>query len=105
MMDVKKIYYYIICLITLFVLMWGVVDMVSATFSLYLFKSPSVSLESLGGAGAGGEIKGAEPSIEEYYQRRMVFDRIGDSLARIVVSGLIFVYASWRVRKLERSEA
>lgn len=104
-MDLKKIYYYIICLITFFVLMWGIVDIVSATLSLTIFKAESVSLESAPGVeGMFAERGGAaEPLIEDYYQRRMIYDRMGDSLARIVIAGAIFAYARWKIFKFEKA--
>lgn len=105
--TVKKIYYYVICAITLLVLMWGTVDIISSVLSVTLFKPPSLSLEapsSPKASSAGPEGKMAEPFFEEYYQSRMTFDRIGDSLARIIVAGCIFLYASFRIKELEGKE-
>jgi hypothetical protein len=34
----------------------------------------------------------------------MAFDRIGDSVARIIVAGIIFAYAGFRIRELEGKE-
>lgn len=106
--TVKKIYYYVICALTLFVLMWGTVDVISSVLSITLFKPPSISLEmSSGQKGStiGAEGKGmAEPFFEEYYQSRMTFDRIGDSLARILVAGGLFLYASFRIKEIEGKE-
>lgn len=102
----KKIYYYVICAVTLFVLMWGTVDVVSSVLSITIFKPPSVSLEAPSGpqAGAEGKAMADQPSFDEYYQGRMAFDRIGDSIARIIVAGIIFAYAGYRVRELEGKE-
>ena len=108
-LTIKKVYYYVVCAITLFILMWGAVDVISSVLSLTLFKSPSVGLEAptgpqSGSVGAEGKGGGAEPFFDEYYQGRMAFDRIGDSIARILVAGLIFTYASYRIRELEGKE-
>jgi len=108
-LTIKKAYYYVICAITLFILMWGAVDIISSVLSITIFKPPSVSLESPSGSqsgSVGAEGKGgmAEPSFDEYYQSRMTFDRIGDSLARIIVAGVIFAYAGYRIRELEGKE-
>lgn len=108
-LTIKKVYYYVVCAVTLFVLMWGAVDVVSSVLSLTIFKSPSLALEvptGTQGAGAGAaEGQGASgPSFDEYYQGRMSLDRIGDSLARILVAGAIFIYAGYRVRELEGKE-
>lgn len=102
----KKIYYYVICVVTLFVLMWGTVDVISSVLSITIFKPPSISLEAPGGPQSAAEGKGgvAEPSFDEYYQGRMAFDRIGDSIARILVAGIIFTYAGYRIRELEGKE-
>jgi hypothetical protein len=90
--DFKKAYYYIICLITFFVLMWGLVD----------FASTSVNLVS-GRMFTAPQGMDKEPNLDEYYQRRVTEDRMYDSLARILVSGLIFAYAKFRVNQLERA--
>lgn len=104
--TIKKIYYYVICALTLFVLLWGAVDVISSMLSMSVFKAPAVGLESPSGSQAGGgEGKsGNEPFFEEYYQSRMMFDRVGDSVARILVAGCIFLYASYRVKEIEGKE-
>lgn len=106
--TVKKIYYYFVCIITLFVLMWGTVDIISSMLSITIFKPPSVSLEPSSGpqSASVGEGKGGAPEsfFDEYYQSRMTFDRIGDSIARILVAGTLFAYAGFRIRELEGKE-
>jgi len=105
--TVKKIYYYVICALTLFVLMWGAVDVISSVLSITLFKPPSLSIEvpsGTKGSAAGTEKGMAEPFFEEYYQSRMIFDRIGDSIARILVAGGLFLYASFRIKEIEGKE-
>jgi hypothetical protein len=105
-LTVKKVYYYVVCAVTLFVLMWGTVDVISSILSITIFKSPSVSLEAPSGpqSGAEGKSGAAEPFFDEYYQGRMAFDRIGDSVARIIVAGIIVAYAGFRIRELEGKE-
>jgi hypothetical protein len=106
--SVKKIYYYVICAVTLFMLLWGAVDVVSATLSMTVFKGPSVGLDLPGGPQSmGGDAAKAaadQPMMDEYYQGRMTFDRIGDSAARLIVAGCVFLYASFRIRELESKE-
>jgi len=83
------------------------VDVISASVSLMGLKPQQPNYEMVPPEGApfpGGEIKGIEPSIEDYYQKRMVMERLGDSLARIVVAGLVFGYFSLRIKKRESSE-
>jgi hypothetical protein len=106
----KKVYYYIICAVTLLVLMWGTVDVLSSVLSLTIFKGPSLTMDIPGGpqsAAMATEGKGGnadQPMFDEYYQSRMVFDRMGDSIARILVAGVLFLYAGSRVRELEGKE-
>ena len=107
-LGARKIYCYVLCLIALLILLWGIVDVISASISLITLKPQAISYEPMPPEGTtfpGGEIKGVEPSIEEYYQKRMVLDRIGDSFARILVSGLVFGYFSIKIKNLEKAEA
>ena len=83
-LDYKKIYYYIIALITFFVLLWGTIDLLSASAGMIADKNPA-------------------PGPEEYYQLKITQDRIFDSLARMLVSGVVFAYARFKIYKLERS--
>jgi len=102
--TIKKVYYYVICGVTLFILLWGAVDIISSTLSITIFKAPSMNLEmprTSQSGGAGVEKAGIEPFVDEYYQSRMTYDRIGDSLARLIVAGGLFLYASFRIKELE----
>ncbi len=92
-LDLKKLYYYIIALIAFFILLWGIIDFVSASANLIASRYLAPQLTG----------KMTEPGMEEYYQQRVSQDRIFDSLARIVVSGGIFIYAKAKLSKLERS--
>ena len=105
-MSVKKGYYYVICAITLLMLMWGTMDVASSIISYMVFRPPEVTLESpTAPKGMQPEVKGAvEPFIDDYYQSRMIFDRLGDSIARILVAGALFAYFSFRLKEMERSE-
>lgn len=104
--PIKQIYYYVICLISLIILLWGAVDIISATVGLAVLKPQGGMYEQLPPEGgmSGGDIKGVEPSVEDYYQKRMVMDRMGDSLARIFVSGAVFAYFSMKLKGLEKEE-
>ena len=106
--PVKQIYYYVLCLISLIILLWGVVDVMSASLSLVVNRPSAGMYEALppeAGMPSGGDIKGVEPSIEDYYQKRMALDRAGDSFARIIVSGFVFGYFSMKLKGLEKEEA
>ncbi|MBU0573738.1 MAG: hypothetical protein KKH83_04605 [Candidatus Margulisbacteria bacterium] len=86
----KKIYYYVICLITFFVIMWGAIDAVSSSFSLYMVKSQQSIVPDKG-----------EIPFDLYYQNKMSQDRLFDSVSRVVIASLFFAYAKWRLNKLE----
>ena len=100
-MDLKKAYYYIVCLASLFVLMWGVVDLTSAVIGLASARLPSAALEQLSPPYSEKE---SESSLDTYYQKKMLYDRLADSLARIVISGLVFAYSRTRVNRLEKPD-
>lgn len=106
-MSIKKCYYYVICALTFFILMWGAIDVVSSLVSVVVFRPPQLAAESPTSSkdAYSSESKGAgEPYIDEYYQNRMIFDRLGDSIARILVSGAIFAYFSFRLKEMEKAE-
>jgi len=107
--KMRKTYCYVVCLISLVILLWGIVDIISASIGLTILKPASpASYEMIPNEGAPfpeGELKPMGPSIEEYYQRRMILDRVGDSFARILVSGVVFLYFSVKIKSLEKQEA
>jgi hypothetical protein len=86
--------------------MWGTVDIISSILSISIFKGPSISLETPEGpqSASGGKGGSSEPFFDEYYQSRMMFDRMGDSVARLLVAGALFIYAGNRIRELEGKE-
>lgn len=100
-LDLKKVYYYVICLMAFFVLMWGLVDVVSSSAGLLNIGAVSVSLSAPAPDAALSPEKG-EALFDSYYQKKMLLDRLWDSLARVLVAGLIFVYCRITVNKLEQ---
>ncbi|MFC1560197.1 hypothetical protein ACFLZ2_05530 [Candidatus Margulisiibacteriota bacterium] len=105
--SVKKTYYYVICAVMLLILLWGAIDVASSVISYVVFRPPAVELESPTSTKGGmpQEVKGSvEPFIDEYYQSRMIFDRLGDSLARLIVAGLVFGYFSYKLKEMEKTE-
>lgn len=95
-MDLKKIYYYVICLAALFVLFWGTVDLISTVVGLTTSKSAGVE-QNLSSPPEGA----SEQTLDLYYQKKMLYDRLSDSLARIVVAGLVFGFSRMKVSRLE----
>ncbi|KPJ67063.1 hypothetical protein AMJ44_07495 [candidate division WOR-1 bacterium DG_54_3] len=100
-LDLKKIYYYAICVIAFFVLMWGTIDLVSSSVGLLNMRGVLPVLSAPSEEAPLSSEKG-EQFFDIYYQRKMLLDRLLDSLARVVVSGLIFGYCRYRVNKLEK---
>ncbi len=94
-MDLKKVYYYIICLAALFVLLWGVVDLAGSVVGLVTAKAAAPFDQSVIGQDSAGE-----QSLDIYYQRKMFSDRLTDSLARIIVAGIVFGYSRIKVDKV-----
>jgi len=88
-MELKKAYYYVICLVALFMLGWGLVDLASASVGLVSARMPAISSEK-------------EGDLDIYYQKKVLYDRFSDSLARIIISGIIFTYSRIKVSQLER---
>lgn len=97
-MDLKKVYYYIICLTALFVFFWGVVDLTSAVIGLSSVRTLGVSI---GQAQNVSPEKETEQYMDAYYQKKMLYDRLADSLARIIISGIVFGYSRIKVNQLE----
>jgi hypothetical protein len=98
-LDMKKAYYYVICAMAFFILMWGAVDLASTSAGLYLVKDSALSLSA---EGAASTAEKGEQFFDIYYQKKMLYDRLWDSLARIIISGMIFVYFRFNANKLEK---
>lgn len=96
-LDLKKIYYYTICVIAFFVFMWGAIDLSSASISLFTTRSQTAAYQE------SGEEKTSEPFVDIYYQRKMLYDRLLDSLSRVVIAGIIFTYSRIQAKKLDVS--
>lgn len=94
-MSIKKIYYFLVALVALFFLSWGVTDLCSIAFGAVsgrLISSPaSVSPFPT-------EL-GNDPSLDAYYQKKLVYDRLADSLGKVLVSGLVFWYSRQQAEK------
>jgi hypothetical protein len=100
-LDVKRIYYYAVCVMAFFVLMWGTVDLASSSIGLFSIKGSFSSFTTPAGEAPLASEKG-EQFFDAYYQRKMLFDRLWDSVARIVVAGIIFAYFRFTANKLEK---
>jgi len=96
-LDLKKVYYYVICVMAFFVLFWGLIDLVGSSVGL-------INLKGVAGAIEGAPLppEKGEQFFDIYYQTKMLYDRLLDSLARVVISGIIFFYCRIKVNKLEK---
>ena len=94
-MDIKKIYYYIICLAALFVFFWGIIDLSGSVVGLSTARPLGASLGQ-----ALPPSPESDQSLDVYYQKKMLYDRLSDSLARIIVAGLVFAYCRSKVNQL-----
>ncbi|MFH0887071.1 MAG: hypothetical protein V1843_02765 [bacterium] len=89
--DVKKIYLYLVCLFTLFILLWGVIDFLSGSIHLVSIipNLPAMANTS------------SDMASNEFFQKQMIYDRIGDGFARLLVAGIIFGYFSIKLKNYE----
>lgn len=90
---IRLIYFYAICLITLLVVLWGIVDTASAFIS-YSFEKSSRHFSSIQ---KSPEI----PQIDDFFQNKMILDRMFDGISRIIIPGCVFLYFSSKIRKEE----
>lgn len=100
--SLKKIYYYVICLVSFFVLMWGVVDLAGSAVGLVGLRE-NVSSISLPPAADQMSPEKGDQLFDAYYQQKMLSDRLWDSVARVVLAGAIFAYSRFTVNKLEQA--
>ena len=94
--SLEKIYYYIICLLTFFVLMWGAIDFVSAGIT-YMTTPPLPTATPQ----SQQSLERAEVNFDAYYQKKVAQDRLADSLARILIAGAVFAFYRFKIKKLE----
>ncbi|MFH1347410.1 MAG: hypothetical protein ABIH22_01840 [Candidatus Margulisiibacteriota bacterium] len=100
-LDLRRVYYYVICTMAFFILMWGAVDLASSSIGIYNLRGARQTISAPAGEMPIAPEKG-EQFFDTYYQGKMLQDRFWDSLARIVVSGIIFAYCRFTVNKLEK---
>jgi len=94
--SMEKIYFYIVCLLTFFVLLWGAIDFVSAGIT-YL-TTPALSTTA---PQSQQGLERTEVNFDAYYQRKVAQDRLADSLARILIAGAVFAFCRYKISKME----
>ena len=100
-MDHKKVYYYVICAMAFFVLMWGAVDLASSSIGWLNVRSAKQAISSMPSPDSISP-EMADQLLDGYYQKKMIVDRFWDSLARVIISGAIFTYCRITVERLEK---
>jgi len=100
-LDLKRVYYYVICAIALFILIWGSIDFASSSIGLVNLKGAGTTVTQTQTGSAGSSDKN-EQFFDSYYQQKMLSDRFWDSLVRVIISGVVFAYFRFTVNKLER---
>lgn len=101
-LDHKKVYYYVICVMAFFVLMWGGIDFASSSVGLININLSAASYSNVQAEGA--EVVPQEKGdqfFDLYYQKKMLSDRFWDSLVRLIISGAIFIYCRRQIVKME----
>jgi hypothetical protein len=94
-MDPKKLYYYTICGIAFFILLWGAIDLVSSGAGLLGWHGGAAGLDP-------AQVKN-DQAFDAFYQQKMLLDRLWDSLARVIVAGLVFAYFRFTANKLDKN--
>jgi hypothetical protein len=84
-----------------FVLMWGAVDLASSSMGLLNIRLTATSVSIPAEESVVTPEKG-DQLLDSFYQKRMLYDRLWDSLARIIISSIIFAYCRFTVAKLEK---
>jgi hypothetical protein len=101
-LDHKKLYYYVICVMAFFVLMWGAIDLSGSAIGLLSLRSNAASLGQQGdGDMPIAPIEKGDQFFDSFYQKKMLTDRLWDSMARVLIAGSIFVYCRKKIDVLE----
>ncbi|OGB88215.1 hypothetical protein A3H38_00510 [candidate division WOR-1 bacterium RIFCSPLOWO2_02_FULL_46_20] len=100
-LDLKRVYYYVICAMAFFVLMWAAVDLSSASIGFINLKAPA-SENIAPTEETPIPVEKGDQFFDSYYQKKMLGDRFWDSLARLLVSSIIFGYCRFTVNNLEK---
>jgi len=99
-LEPKLLYYYVICVIAFFVFFWGAIDLAGSAIGVASLRpGPSFSIPQ--NEETNPSLDKGDQYLEAYYQKRMFLDRFWDSLVRVLIAGLVFVYTRQKVKQLE----
>ena len=85
----KTIYYYVLCVMAFFVLLWGMIDFAGASIGLVNSRTLSTNYSLAPSSEQVSPVDKGDQFFDAYYQKRMLLDRFWDSLVRLVVAGAI----------------
>lgn len=92
---IKIIYCYFVCAVSLFVILWGVVDTSTAVISLAT--QPKMKMSS-------AIEKSQDYALDEMFQRKFAYDKLFDGAVRIIIPGLVYLYFSKKIMKSEQKK-
>ncbi len=95
-LNIKLLYYYVISSIVFVILLWGVLDFTSTTGSLLLNRQDA--------AIKNNDASGPELNLGDAYQKKFLYDRIIDSLMRIIIPGSIFFFCQRQIKSIEEEQ-
>jgi hypothetical protein len=100
-MDIKKLYLYIVCLIALFVLSWGAVDIISSGLGIITEHPPAISQGENQASPEDSQLLAQyEMQSNAYFQKRILYAKLGDGFARALVGGLALGFFSNKLKKM-----
>jgi len=99
-LEPKLLYYYVICVIAFFVLLWGAIDLAGSSIGIVSLR-PAASFSVPQSEELSPPADKGDQYVEAYYQKRMFLDRFWDSLVRVIISGVVFGYSRYKIKRLE----
>lgn len=105
-LNIKLLYYYVISAIVFVILLWGVLDFTSTIGSLLLNRQDAAikNLETLRPETGNNDASGPELNLSDAYQKKFIYDRIIDSLMRIIIPGTIFFFCQRQIKSIEEEQ-
>jgi hypothetical protein len=97
-MEINKAYQYAACLACLMLMLWGAIDITSGLFSAFT-PGPKYEMPAFSDQEPAQQARRQEPSIDEYYQKKIVIDRMSEGASKILIPGIVFAYFSLKLRR------
>ncbi|MFH1761939.1 MAG: hypothetical protein ABIA63_12645 [bacterium] len=107
---IKKSYYYIICLVLVYTLLWGAVGLLNS-FGLFFFSpadpytysvtTPPSIVDTPEDHELNAAPTNAIPVEDLYLQKRILYENIINNIIKILVAGALFIFLRTRLNKLK----